>query len=59
MKDIDYSKVDFVICSRQGYFADDKKGRCSKCKKKIVFRPYIPDDVVKICDKCFIKNYEK
>ena len=58
-KHINYGEIDFVMCAKKGYFKDDKKGYCSKCGESVVYRPYIPDDVVKMCIDCgyeVIKN---
>ena len=54
-KHSDWSKVDFVFCNRTGYFSDDVKGNCHNCGVKIVYRPYIPKDVLKLCADCGLK----
>lgn len=57
-KNIDYTKVDFILVTDKSYFPDDRKGSCIECKKEIVYRPYIPIDIAKICIECFNKKYE-
>lgn len=58
IKKIDWSKVDFILCNRTGYFPDDVKGHCDHCNAKIVYRPYQPKDVKKLCMTC-ANNYAK
>lgn len=52
VKKVEYSKVDFVLCGTESYFPDDKKGHCCDCGKAIVYRPYHPEEVKKICVDC-------
>lgn len=59
VKDIDWGKIDFIMCSETSHFPDDKKGECNECGKKIVFRPYQPSDVKKVCMNCAIRIIHK
>ena len=47
-------KVDFLVCCSEDHesFLDNLYGNCSKCKRKIHFRPYVPKKPKKICMKC-------
>ena len=55
VKKIDYNTIDYVLCVREtdnSPFSDNKKGNCIECGTRVQFRPYIPDDAVKICLEC-------
>lgn len=40
-----------VVCGPESHFADDVETTCS-CGARIVHRPYMPADAVKICMPC-------
>ena len=46
--------VDWVVCSKVGYFDDDLHGVCVKCGCGIVFRPHAPKGPPKICLDCML-----
>lgn len=59
VKGVDWNKVDMLICNSKGYFKDDIHGECHECGAKIVYRPYHPKDVKKVCIECSLKLIKK
>jgi hypothetical protein len=51
---------DYVVCmpadnETAGLFADNVKATCCECGQAIVHRPYVPQNVPKICLPCIGK----
>mgnify|MGYP001557770352 CR=1 FL=1 len=56
---IDWSQISFVFCGSESYFEDDVHGVCHQCQMEIVYRPYLPIDVKKICFNCTEKEVKE
>jgi len=50
---------DIVVCVRKGFptpFTDNVEGTCIACGHAVVFRPYVPVALPKMCMECFLER---
>lgn len=59
VKKIDESNTDLIICGEKDHFGNSKHTFCAECEKKIVYRPYMPEDVKKVCMQCAVILIDK
>lgn len=50
-----------LVCGNKGpsMFEDNIEGRCEWCGREIMWRPHSPQDSVKLCIPCALKEIEQ
>lgn len=47
---------DVLVCSPRGFFPDDVHGECADCGAAVVWRPYAPADLRRVCIPCCLER---
>lgn len=61
VSDEEAAQADYMVCARAGTptpFTDNLTGECIDCGCGLIFRPYMPKSVKRICLQCAVARTE-